>query len=87
MATTYKKPLKTIQVIVHGMEDSPLTIADTAASPKASNALAEFSDYKTMHLPGAGPEGADVLIPFHAVTAIYVTVAQSDDITRPDICD
>lgn len=83
MAVTYTKTLKTINITLHGV-DTPVEVADTADAPVASRALAEFEAFKTMHVP---TQTGMTLIPFHAVISIAVTSAQSDDITRPDICD
>lgn len=80
MAITYKKALKTIAVKTLG--GTTVTVADTATDPKASNALAEFEAFKTMHL--ATGSGEMTLIPFHAVDSIVVTVSASDDITKDD---
>lgn len=75
MAITYKKPLKTI--VITTIKGTEVTVADTAEEAKASMALAEFEDYKTMHCDGT-------LIPFHAVDNVKVTAAQSEDITKAD---
>ena len=80
MAITYKKALKTIAVKTLG--GTTVTVADTATDPKASNALAEFEAFKTMHLATGANE--TTLIPFHAVDSIVVTSAPSADITRED---
>lgn len=80
MAITYKKALKTIEVKTLG--GTTVTVADTATDPKASNALAEFEAFKTMHIPTGS--GEMTLIPFHAVDSIVVTTAASDDITKAD---
>lgn len=80
MAITYKKALKTIAVKTLG--STTVTVADTATDPKASNALAEFEAFKTMHIVTGANEVTE--IPFHAVDSIVVTSAQSDDITRED---
>ena len=79
MAITYKKTLKTIAVKTLG--GTEVTVADTTSNPAASNALAEFEAFQTMHIVGAN---STTLIPFHAVDSIVVTTAQSDDITKPD---
>lgn len=80
MAITYKKALKTIAVKTLG--GTTVTVADTAADPKASNALAEFEAERTMHIVTGANE--TTVIPFHAVDSIVVTSAQSGDITRED---
>lgn len=75
MATTYKKTLKSISVTTIGGQT--VTGADTVDEPIASNALAEFEAFGTMHIDGT-------LVPFHAVDTIAVTSSQSEDITRND---
>ena len=80
MATTYKKALKTI--VIKTLGGTTVTVADTAADPKASNALAEFEMCKTMHIVTG--EDEMTLIPFHAVDSIVVTTTQSENITRED---
>ena len=80
MAITYKKVLKTIQVKVHGIDDA-IEVADTVDAPNATAALAEFEKGYKMHLKG---ESADVIVPYHAVEAIYVSSAESDEITKAD---
>lgn len=80
MAITYKKALKTI--VVKTLGGTTVTVADTAADPKASNALAEFEAFKTMHLVTGANE--TTLIPFHAVDSIVVTVSASENITKAD---
>ena len=80
MAITYKKALKSIAVKTLG--GTTVSVADTATDPKASNALAEFEAFKTMHIVTG--EGEVTMIPFHAVDSIVVTVTQSDNITKDD---
>lgn len=80
MAITYKKALKSIAVKTLG--GTTVSVADTATEPKASNALAEFAAFKTMHIATGANE--TTLIPFHAVDSIVVTVSQSDNITKAD---
>lgn len=80
MAITYKKALKSIEITTLG--GTTVSVADTADAPIASNALAEFEAYKTMHI--ATGENETTLIPFHAVDSIVVTVSQSDNITKDD---
>lgn len=75
MATIYKKILKSITVTTVGGQT--VTGADTVDEPVASNALAEFEAFGTMHIDGT-------LVPFHAVDTIAVTTSQSEDITRTD---
>lgn len=75
MATIYKKILKSITVTTVGGQT--VTGADTVDEPVASNALAEFEEFGTMHIDGT-------LVPFHAVDTIAVTTSQSEDITRTD---
>lgn len=80
MAITYKKALKTLAIKTLG--GTTVNVADTVSDPKASNALAEFEGFKTMHVVTG--EGQVTLIPFHAVDSIVVTTAASDDITKAD---
>lgn len=80
MAITYKKALKTIAVKTLG--GTTVTVADTTTDPKASNALAEFEAFRTMHIVTGN--GEITMIPFHAVDSIVVTTAQSEDITKAD---
>lgn len=80
MAITYKKALKSIAVKTLG--GTTVSVADTATDPKASNALAEFEAFKTMHIVTG--ENETTLVPFHAVDSIVVTVTQSDNITKDD---
>lgn len=78
MAITYTKPLKTIEItfMVSGMD--AITVADTATDAKATNALAEFEAYKTMHIKNIDGKGTDALIPFHAVAMISVTTSSTE---------
>ena len=80
MAITYKKALKSIAVKTLG--GTTVSVADTATDPKASNALAEFEAFKTMHIVTGANE--TTLVPFHAVDSIVVTSSASDDITKDD---
>lgn len=80
MAITYKKALKTIQVKVHGIENA-IEVADTVDASNASNALAEFEKGYKMHLITAN---GTVIVPYHAVEAVTVTIAASDTITKAD---
>lgn len=80
MAITYKKALKTISVKVHGVTDA-YEVADTVSAPKATAALAEFEKGYKMHLQTANGE---VIVPYHAVEAVTVTSALSDNITKTD---
>lgn len=80
MAITYKKALKSIAVKTLG--GTTVSVADTATDPKASNALAEFEAFKTMHI--ATGENEMTLVPFHAVDSIVVTSSSSDNITKDD---
>lgn len=77
---TYTKPLKTI-VITLMTGASGGTYTDTATNPVASNALAEFEAYKTMHIKNT--DGSVTMIPFHAVAMIKVTAASSE-VTKAD---
>ena len=78
MAVTYKKALKTISVTIHG-SDTPIEVSDTATEALASYALAEFERGDVMHLVG---ENSTVLVPYHAVIAVEVSVAESEELTR-----
>lgn len=80
MAITYKKALKSIAVKTLG--GTTVSVADTATDPKASNALAEFEAFKTMHIVTG--ENETTLVPFHAVDSIVVTSSSSDNITKDD---
>ena len=80
MAITYKKALKSIAVKTLG--GTTVSVADTATDPKASNALAEFEAFKTMHIVTG--ENETTLVPFHAVDSIVGTSSSSDDITKDD---
>ena len=80
MAITYKKALKSIAVKTLG--GTTVSVADTATDPKASNALAEFEAFKTMHIVTGANEMT--LVPFHAVDSIVVTTSSSDNITKDD---
>ena len=77
---TYKKPLKTISVKVHGMDDA-IEVADTVSAPNASNAYAEFEEGHKMHLV---TQSGTVVVPYHAVEAVSVTTAASEEITKTD---
>lgn len=79
MATTYKKPLKSI--VVKTLGGTTINAADTATDPIASDALRDFEAFQTMHIRGA--EGKETLVPFHAVDNIEVT-ASTADVTRED---
>lgn len=78
---TYNKPLKTIMINFMVASVSAVTVTDTATNPAASNALAEFEAYKTMHIPQTN--GGTLLIPFHAVAMITVTTENSE-VTKAD---
>ena len=78
MATTYTKALKSI--VVKTIGGNTVNASDTASEPIASNALAEFEAFRTMHIKG---EGTVTLVPFHAVDVIEVTQTQSEA-SRPD---
>lgn len=75
MAITYTKPLYT--AVFKTIGGTTVTVTDTVADPKASNALAEFESFKTIHADGT-------LIPFHAVDSVAVTSEQSSEITKAD---
>lgn len=75
---TYPKKLKTLEI--HLMLDSEVvTVADTATDPKASNALAQFEDYKDM----VWEDNGTVVVPYHAVQYIKVT-AEDADVSKAD---
>lgn len=78
MATTYKKPLKSI--VVKTLGGTTINAADTATAPIASDALRDFEGFGTMHIKTANGE---TLVPFHAVDSIVVT-ASTADATRTD---
>lgn len=80
MANTYKKPLKTISVKVHGITDA-IEVADTVSAPNATAAIAEFEKGYKMHLVTAN---GTVIVPYHAVEAVTVTSELSDPITKSD---
>ena len=65
---TYTKVLKTLAIKTLG--GTEITVADTAADPKASDALAEFEAFHTMHVR---TNNAVAIIPFHAVVYVRVT--------------
>ena len=65
---TYTKALKSIVITTVG--GATINAADTATDPIASNALAEFEAFQTMHIKG---EENVTLVPFHAVDNIVVT--------------
>ena len=66
---TYTKVLKSIEIALNGIEE-PITVADTATDPIASDALAEFEAFHTMHVR---TNNAVAIIPFHAVVYVRVT--------------
>ena len=78
MATTYKKPLKSI--VVKTLGGATINAADTATDPIASDALRDFEHFEVMHIRTANGE---TLVPFHAVDNIVVT-ASTADVTRAD---
>jgi len=78
MAINYTKVLKTIAVKTLG--GTTVNASDTATDPIASNALAEFEAFQTMHIKTT--DGMTE-IPFHAVDSITVTSASSSA-TRED---
>ena len=75
---TYKKPLKTVVFTL--LDGSTVTAADTATAQIGSNAFAKFEAFETVVVAGA----TTTYIPFHAILKAVVTVAQSEDITKPD---
>ena len=80
MAITYTKPLKSIVITTIG--GATVSASDTVTEPIATNALAEFERFETMHIKTG--DGEVTLVPFHAVDNIVVTVDTSDEITRND---
>ena len=80
MSVTYKKPLKTIQVKVHGI-DEKIEVADTTTATPASNA---FSAFERGHKMVLDTENGKVYVPYHSVEAVYVTQTASDEITKSD---
>lgn len=74
----YSKPLKTI--VIKTLGGTTINAADTATDPIASDALAEFDAFKTMHVRG---ENGVTEVPFHAVDNIAVTVTTTE-VTKPD---
>lgn len=82
---TYKKPLVTTTVTVHGISD-PVVFADAVGEDgkvdrSGSNARAQILNYKTV---SAVANGETIVIPYHAVIMAVVTVAESEDITKPE---
>lgn len=69
----YTKPLKTI--VIKTLGGTTINAADTATDPIASDALAEFEMFKTMHVRTA--EGVTE-VPFHAVDNIAVTSSNTE---------
>lgn len=78
MATTYKKPLKSI--VVKTLGGTTINAADTATDPIASDALRDFEQFQTMHIR---TQNGETLVPFHAVDTIEVT-ASTANVTRED---
>lgn len=78
MATTYKKPLKSI--VVKTLGGTTINAADTATDPIASDALRDFEGFTTMHIR---TQNGETLVPFHAVDTIEVT-ASTANVTRED---
>lgn len=82
---TYKKPLVTTTVTVHGVDD-PVVFADTVGEDgrvarDGSNARAQILAYKTIV---SSTDDGTIVIPYHAVIMAVVTVEESDDITKPE---
>lgn len=78
MADTYNKIVRSITVTT--LSGNTVTAEDTANSPVASQALAEFMAGDIMHIPG---EEATILIPFHAVESVAVTT-DTTEVTKAD---
>ena len=79
MATTYKKPLKT--VVITPFVGDAITATDTATVPAGSQALAAFEAHETVVVVG---DDSITYIPFHAIATVVVSVSESDTITKPD---
>ena len=69
----YSKPLKTI--VIKTLGGTTINAADTATDPIASDALAEFDAFKTMHVRG---KDSVTEVPFHAVDNITVSVETTE---------
>lgn len=82
MATTYTKVLKTI--VVKTLGGTTVNAADTAEKPVASNALAEFEAFKTMHIE---TEEGVTLVPFHAVDSIAITTSTTSASKADPYCE
>lgn len=78
---TYQKALKSIEIYILGAADNTVQATDVPGSPIASNALAEFEAGQTIHI--SAPNGEAILIPFHAVVMVAVTV-NTEEVTRAD---
>lgn len=76
---------KTLTKIVITLHDgSTMTVEDTVDKTRASNALAQFKDYKTMVVV---EDDKTTYIPFHAVIKIEVTTSkQSVDPVEDEAC-
>ena len=81
MSVKYKKPLKTIQVKVHGIEEA-IEVTDTVSKPAASNAFSAFDRGHKMVIDQG--ENGKIYVPYHAVEAVYEINETSDEITKND---
>ena len=76
---TYKKPLKTVEVITTCGET--YTVADTVEKSIGSDALSQFLAERTMALETG--ENEITYVPFHAVCAVKVT-SSTEDVEKAD---
>ena len=76
---TYKKPLKTVEVITTCGES--YTVADTAEKALGSSALSQFMAKSILALQTG--ENEITYVPFHAVCAVKVTTS-TEDVEKPD---
>lgn len=79
MATKYTKPLQTATFKTIG--GGSFEVRDTVDKPVANWAL---SDFKGEKIVKAEQEEQTVLIPFHAVNNVLVSMAESEEQTRAD---
>lgn len=76
---TFKKPLKTIEVIT--MCGESYTVADTTEKAIASSAFSQFTSKQIMALETG--ENEITYVPFHAVCAVKVT-SSTEDVEKAD---
>lgn len=74
----YKKPNVSLEIYVLDQEYS-LEVNDPAV---ASGVLAELEQGQTLHIPGE-EENPDAIIPYHAVTLVYVRTT-FEEVTKED---